>query len=84
MKLDYKLVNFIIMKVLHTIAFVLLIVGGLNWLLVAFNYNLVDMIFGVGSSLARIIYILVGLSAIYEAVTHKGRCKECMSKQATM
>lgn len=64
------------MKILHMIAFILLIVGGLNWLLVAFGYNLVDMIFG-GMGLSMIIYILVGLSAIFEVVMHKKQCKVC-------
>lgn len=48
------------------IALILVIVGGLNWGLVGlFDYNLVDAIFGVGSTLSRIIYILVGLAALY-------------------
>jgi uncharacterized membrane protein YuzA (DUF378 family) len=52
------------------IAYVLTIVGGLNWGLVgAFDFNLVDEIFGVDSTLASIIYILVGLSALYLIVT---------------
>jgi uncharacterized membrane protein YuzA (DUF378 family) len=67
------------MKALHMVAWILLIVGGLNWLLVAFGWNLVDMIFGAGSTLSMIIYILVGLSAIYELVMHKKNCKMCGS-----
>jgi len=48
------------------LALILVIVGGLNWGLVGlFNYNLVDAIFGVGSTLSRIIYIIVGLAALY-------------------
>jgi len=50
-----------------TIALVLLIVGGLNWGLTAFGYNVVDMIFGSWSWLVTLIYVLVGLSAIYVA-----------------
>jgi uncharacterized membrane protein YuzA (DUF378 family) len=47
------------------LAMVLVIVGGLNWGLVgAFDYNLVDAIFGEGSALSRIVYVLVGLSAV--------------------
>lgn len=47
-------------------AYVLVIVGGLNWGLVgAFDFNLVDTIFGDDSALASIVYILVGLSALY-------------------
>lgn len=48
------------------IALILTIIGGLNWGLVGlFNYNLVNAIFGTGSTLSRIIYILVGLAALY-------------------
>jgi uncharacterized protein len=48
------------------IALVLVIIGGLNWGLVgAFDFNLVDTIFGDASALSRIIYVLVGLSALY-------------------
>ncbi|RYY78048.1 MAG: DUF378 domain-containing protein [Moraxellaceae bacterium] len=48
------------------IAYVLTIIGGLNWGLVgAFNFNLVEAIFGEMSMLSRIIYILVGVSAAY-------------------
>ena len=65
------------MKYLHKVAFILLVIGGLNWLLVAFNYNLVDMIFGAGSTISMLVYILVGLSAIYEVATHKQNCKNC-------
>ena len=65
------------MKYLHTISFILLIVGGLNWLLTAFNYNVVDMVFGMGSQISMIIYILVGLAAIYEVVMHKKLCRMC-------
>lgn len=47
------------------IATVLVIVGGINWGLVgAFEFNLVDAIFGEGSAGSRIIYVLVGLSAL--------------------
>lgn len=51
---------------LDWIAYVLTIIGGLNWGLVGlFKFNLVDEIFGAGSALSRIIYVLVGLSAVY-------------------
>ena len=47
-------------------AAVLVIIGGLNWGLVGiFDYNLVDAIFGAGSVLSRIVYIVVGLAALY-------------------
>ncbi len=48
------------------IALILVIVGGLNWLLVGiFSFDLVAAIFGAMSVIARIVYILVGISAIY-------------------
>ena len=49
------------------IALVLLVVGGLNWGLVSLGYNLVEGIFQPESMLTRLIYALVGLSAIYVA-----------------
>lgn len=54
------------MKSLNVIALVLVIIGGLNWGLIGlFDFNLVAAIFGSGSVLSRIIYILVGLAALY-------------------
>ena len=53
------------LNVLDWVALILVIIGGLNWGLVALNWNLVDAIFGAGSTLSQIVYGLVGLSAIY-------------------
>ena len=66
------------MKVLHIIAFILLVIGGLNWLFVAFGWNVVEMIFGMGI-VTQIVYVLVGLSAILEIVTHGKNCRMCGS-----
>jgi uncharacterized membrane protein YuzA (DUF378 family) len=53
-------------NILDWIVIVLVIVGGLNWGLVgAFNFDLVAAIFGAMSALSRIVYILVGLAALY-------------------
>jgi len=60
-----------------TVAFILLVIGGLNWLVGAFGYFLVVSVFGLGSTLSMVIYILVGLSAIEEVVMHKKNCKVC-------
>lgn len=50
------------------IAIILLIVGGLNWGLIGLmNFNLVSALFGEASMLSKIVYDLVGLSAIYIA-----------------
>lgn len=68
------------MKGLHIIAWILVIIGGLNWLLIgAFNWGIGDIL---GSGLSRIIYILVGLSALYELFTHKKNCKACVAGQS--
>ena len=55
------------MKILNTITLLLVIVGGLNWGLVGlFDFDLVAAIFGAGSLLSRIVYVLVGLSAAWQ------------------
>lgn len=65
------------MKALHVIAFILVIVGALNWLLIgAFELNVVAYL---GLVVSRIIYIIVGLSAVYLLVTHKKQCAACKS-----
>ena len=58
------------MSTVSWIAFILLVIGGLNWALVGlFNFNLVMTIFG--DLLSRIIYVLVGISAIYMIFSKK-------------
>ena len=53
------------MKTIFIISAILLIIGGLNWLLVGlFSFNIVSAIFGTMSVWSRIIYVLVGISAI--------------------
>ena len=53
-------------KPLYLVCLVLVIVGGLNWGLVGLlNFDLVAAIFGDMSFLSRLVYDLVGLSAIY-------------------
>ena len=72
------------MKAIHAIAFILTIIGGLNWGLVGINsgWNLVALALGTGT-LASIVYILVGLSAIWLVVTHKKDCKCCDKSMAS-
>ncbi|HET6468647.1 MAG TPA: DUF378 domain-containing protein [Geminicoccaceae bacterium] len=55
------------MKTLNLVAQILLIVGGLNWGLVGlFQFDLVAALFGgQQAALARIVYVLVGIAAIY-------------------
>lgn len=71
------------MKIAHIVAFILLVVGGLNWGLAVFNINLVEMLLGSGV-LAKTVYGLVGLSAVFLLVTHKGDCKTCAAAPAQM
>ena len=55
------------MKFINILTLILVIVGGLNWGLVGlFDFDLVAAIFGGGSALSRIVYVLVGLSAIWQ------------------
>lgn len=58
------------MKILRNIALVLLIIGGLNWGLIGlFDFNLVAFLFdGFSVIISRIIYTVVGISAIISAV----------------
>ncbi len=78
------------MKALHIVAWILLIVGGLNWLLVGLgmymnaDWNVVHMIFGSVPMLEALIYVLVGLAAIYELVMHRGMCKACAGTGSSM
>ncbi len=54
------------MKVIDTIALILIIIGAINWGLIGiFNFNLVDSIFGTMSVISRIIYALVGISGLW-------------------
>jgi uncharacterized membrane protein YuzA (DUF378 family) len=60
------------MSTVNTIALIFVIVGGLNWGFVGtFNLDFVAAIFGSMSTASRLIYCLVGLSAIYTASTAK-------------
>ena len=65
--------------VLDWITLVILFIGGLNWGLVGlFHFDLVTGIFGDYSPIARIIYIIVGLCAIYVLVRAISCCKRNM------
>ena len=55
------------MKALNLITLLLIIIGGINWLLVGVaDFDLVASLFGEDSAASRIVYVLVGLSAIYQ------------------
>ncbi len=61
------------MKTIDVIAAVLLVVGGLNWGLVGVaQFDLVATLFGGGDAiLARVVYVLVGVAAVYQAAQFK-------------
>lgn len=60
------------------VAFILMVIGGINWGLVGLlGFNVVDMVFGMWPMLVRVIYILVGVSTVYIFATHKKDCKIC-------
>lgn len=56
-------------QLIEMVTVILLLAGGLNWGLIGlFEFDFIDTIFGMGSTLSRIIYSLVGISAIYQIV----------------
>lgn len=58
------------LNALDWVAMVLLIIGGLNWGAVGFfNVDVVAAVFGTQAPLARIIYVIVGLAALYSIYT---------------
>ena len=73
---------------LHKIAFILLIIGGLNWLLVGIgmlmgnDLNVVHMALGAWPMVEAIVYVLVGLSAVMKIFGC--RCKTCMAGASGM
>lgn len=63
------------------VTFLLLVIGGINWLLVgALGWDVGMLFGGQDTSISRVIYILVGLSAIVEVATHGKCCKLCKGK----
>ena len=65
-------------KGLHMLTFTLLVIGGLNWLVLAlFNWEVGQLFGGMDAVVSKVIYVLVGLSAVYEAFGHGHHCKEC-------
>lgn len=57
------------MSTLEWVAFVLVVLGAVNWGLVGlFGFNLVETIFGTATTLTRLVYVLVGVAGVYELV----------------
>jgi len=66
---------------MHKITFLLLVVGGLNWLLVGlFGWDVGEIFGGQAAAISRVVYILVGISAIWELASHKQNCAVCGKK----
>jgi uncharacterized membrane protein YuzA (DUF378 family) len=61
---------------LKGLTFLLIVIGGLNWLLVGLFKWDIGMIFGgQAAMISRIIYLLVGLSALYQIFTNQAALK---------
>ncbi len=58
------------LTVLDKIALILVVIGGLNWGLIAISpmYDIVQLLLGFMPVLAQLVYLLVGVAAIYVAV----------------
>ncbi len=70
------------MKSMHMLTYLLMVVGAVNWGLVGFFYfNLVSTLFGSMPMVEKLVYMAVGLSAVYELVIHKSECKLCGGKK---
>lgn len=70
---------------MHKVAYILLIIGGINWLLVGlFGWDIGALFGGMTMLIPKIIYVLVGASALYEIFSHKARCKDCEVPPAQM
>ena len=66
------------MKVLDYTALALVIIGAINWALIAFfSFDLVRVLFGDMSLVSRIVYALVGFAGLY-ALSYFGRLKNEM------
>jgi uncharacterized protein len=70
-------------NIMNTVAYILVLIGGLNWGLEAMNFNLVNKLVGSMPTVERIVYILVGLSAVW-LIVDKLRKKESQSSGSSM
>jgi uncharacterized membrane protein YuzA (DUF378 family) len=71
------------MKYLKQIAYVLLLIGGINWGVYGVSgYDVVEVLFGQIPMIANLIYVFVGLSAFYMIISRFTfcECKTCDSK----
>lgn len=75
------------MKMFHMATYILVIVGALNWGLVGLGmwmggtgWNVVHMVLGGWPMVENLVYVLVGLSAVYDFIMHMQYCKMCAGK----
>jgi uncharacterized membrane protein YuzA (DUF378 family) len=60
------------------VCYLLVFVGALNWGLVGLlNFNLVSTLLGFMPMAEKVVYVLVGLAAVVELLSHKQRCDTC-------
>jgi uncharacterized membrane protein YuzA (DUF378 family) len=71
------------MKSLHMVAFLLTIIGAVNWglvgigMLAGMNLNVVNLLLGSWPTVEAVVYVLVGLSAVWILIGHKKDCRMC-------
>jgi uncharacterized protein len=59
-----------IMKFFNHFTFLLLVLGGLNWLFFALGFDLVDFVFNFSDIAVNVVYWIIGLSALYQLWYH--------------
>ncbi len=70
------------MKSFHMVTYILVVVGALNWGLIGlFDFNLVNTLLVTWPGVERLVYVLVGVSAVYDFVAHMQYCKWCTVKK---
>lgn len=70
-------------KTLHLLTYSLVVVGALNWGLVGLlDFNLVNALFGTWPNVEKLVYLLVGASAVYDFAGHMKYCKYCSDKKS--
>lgn len=63
---------------LHKVTYMLVFVGALNWGLIGFfGFNLVGYLFGSMAMVEKLVYMLVGVSALIEVMNHSSYCSDC-------
>ena len=78
-KREVKIMN---NKTLHMVTYLLVVVGALNWGLIGlFDFNLVMTLVGSWPMVEKVVYILVGFSAVYDFMAHMQYCKTCSTKK---